>query len=273
MLSGGQCTVTPCQLQSSYATETREAPLILQDSPPEKNRDQENAHENKEQKSYEDGIKRRILEASLPFVNEHGWSKNAISAGAESLGYPGVVHGMFPRGGAELVQHFYVNCNQDLTRILKGQTDKADKSSTKEHKELVCEAVEIRLRMITPYLSHWPQAIALMSLPPNVPTSLANLLTLVDDICYYAGDRSVDFRWYARRIALAGIYKMTELYMIQDSSPDHKNTWTFLTNRINEATQLHQYLLQSESATQMARDVASTTFITARNMLGLNWNR
>lgn len=46
--------------------------------------------------------------------------------------------------------------------------------------------------MIVPYKPKWPQAIAIMSLPPNVPTTLANLLTLVDDICYYAGDRSVD---------------------------------------------------------------------------------
>lgn len=46
--------------------------------------------------------------------------------------------------------------------------------------------------MIVPYLSRWPQAIAIMSLPPNVANSLATLLTMVDDICYYAGDRSVD---------------------------------------------------------------------------------
>lgn len=46
--------------------------------------------------------------------------------------------------------------------------------------------------MTVPYLSKWPQALAIMSLPPNVPTSLASLLTMVDDICYYAGDRSVD---------------------------------------------------------------------------------
>jgi rpsU-divergently transcribed protein len=53
-------------------------------------------------------------------------------------------------------------------------------------------AVEKRLRMIIPYINKWPQAIGIMSLPPNVPSALANLLTLVDDICYYAGDRSVD---------------------------------------------------------------------------------
>jgi ubiquinone biosynthesis protein COQ9 len=46
--------------------------------------------------------------------------------------------------------------------------------------------------MIIPYISKWPQALAIMTLPPNVPAALANVLTLVDDICYYAGDRSVD---------------------------------------------------------------------------------
>lgn len=56
-------------------------------------------------------------------------------------------------------------------------------------------AVETRLRMIVPYLSRWPQAIAIMSLPPNAPHTLASVLTLVDDICYYAGDRSVDVRF------------------------------------------------------------------------------
>jgi ubiquinone biosynthesis protein COQ9 len=46
--------------------------------------------------------------------------------------------------------------------------------------------------MIVPYLSRWPQAIAIMSLPPNVPNALATILAAVDDICHYAGDRSVD---------------------------------------------------------------------------------
>lgn len=46
--------------------------------------------------------------------------------------------------------------------------------------------------MVTAYLSRWPQAIAIMALPPNVQNALATQLTMVDDICYYAGDRSVD---------------------------------------------------------------------------------
>ncbi|XP_075225152.1 ubiquinone biosynthesis protein COQ9, mitochondrial-like isoform X2 [Lycorma delicatula] len=251
-----------------------------------------NNKEEEEHEIYEESIRTKILQAALPFVHNYGWSKDAISAGAESLGYPGIVHGMFPRGGAELVQHFYCTSNQQLVEKLKTELESEDDANIivqqegqgpsglktplkkrKEPKVVIAYAVETRLRMIEPYLSNWPQALAIMTLPPNVPTSLANLLTLVDDIWYYAGDRSVDFNWYTRRVALAGIYKMTELYMIQDGSPDHENTWTFLNRRLDEATQLHSLFVQSESAAQFAKDIASSTFITARNMLGLNWNR
>ncbi|XP_022185053.2 ubiquinone biosynthesis protein COQ9, mitochondrial isoform X2 [Nilaparvata lugens] len=243
--------------------------------------------EEAEHSEYEENIKNNILKASLPFVEKCGWSKETISHGAESLGYPGVAHGMFPRGGAELVQYFYVSSNQELVEILKqfvGETSEDPNSpneatnavnSRKDHSTntVISFAVETRLRMIEPYLNHWPQALAIMTLPPNVPTSLANLLTLVDDIWYYAGDRSVDFNWYSRRVALAGIYKMTELYMIQDGSHDHQNTWQFLHKRLDEASQINSFLVKGESATQFAKDIAAATFITARNILGLNWNR
>ena len=34
--------------------------------------------------------------------------------GAKSLGYPGVTHGLFPRGGVELVHYFYRSSNEKL---------------------------------------------------------------------------------------------------------------------------------------------------------------
>lgn len=37
-----------------------------------------------------------------------------------------------------------------------------------------------------------PQAMSLLLLPHNIPDSLKHLSTLVDDIWYYAGDRSTD---------------------------------------------------------------------------------
>ncbi|XP_031827881.1 ubiquinone biosynthesis protein COQ9, mitochondrial isoform X1 [Nomia melanderi] len=239
--------------------------------------------QNKESdEDYEKNIKSKILSASLQFVHDLGWSQQAISAGAESIGYPGVIHGLFPNRGADLVQYFYLTCNNELNKVLKEQARVTEDNPTKEKKTLetqLQDAVKIRLKMVIPYKKTWPQALALMTLPPNVPKSLANLLTLVDDICYYSGDRSVDINWYTRRIVLAGIYKTTELYMLQDNSEDNKQTWNFLERRIKEAMQIQSILTTTsdmalpEQALNRATEAASAAFITARNILGLNWNR
>lgn len=87
------------------------------------------------------------------------------------------------------------------------------------------------------------------------------------------------------------MYKASELYLIQDNSPEHKETWTFLNRRLTEAIQLHDMLLKSDLASQGAKDTVAAAFITvsaavlfllcsmvvlifqARNILGLNWNR
>jgi len=46
-------------------------------------------------------------------------------AGAQTVGYPGIAHGLFPRGGAELIQYFYVTCNQEFAEALKVETEAA----------------------------------------------------------------------------------------------------------------------------------------------------
>ncbi|XP_049819756.1 ubiquinone biosynthesis protein COQ9, mitochondrial isoform X1 [Aethina tumida] len=222
--------------------------------------------------SYEDDVKEKILCASLKFVPELGWTKEALSAGAQTVGYPGVAHGIFQSGGGDLVHYFQLSSNKKLVDILKKfQGEHAnDPIPPAQFVERACKE---RLQMIVPYLQKWPQAIAIMSLPPNVPNALAALLTMVDDICYYAGDRSVDFNWYLRRIGIAGVYKATELYLIQDKSKDHEETWKFLNRRLIEAVQLHDLISKSDVASQGAKDVAASAFVTARNILGLNWNR
>lgn len=222
-----------------------------------------------------DIVKKNILAASLPLVHNHGWSKAALSAGAETLGLPGVAHGLFPKGGAELVEYFYHVSNENLVNLLVAlaQEHAKEVSPNNPSKKVILGGVEARLRMIVPYKERWPEALALMTLPPNIPVALANVLAIVDDICYYAGDRSVNMNWYGRRLALAGIYKTTELFMLSDSSPDHHKTWEFLNRRVDEAIQLEGLLVNTELAGVFAKDFATATFTTARNILGLNWNR
>uniref|UniRef100_A0A1A9WI49 Ubiquinone biosynthesis protein n=1 Tax=Glossina brevipalpis TaxID=37001 RepID=A0A1A9WI49_9MUSC len=217
-------------------------------------------------------IRMKILEAALPHVPTSGWTRETIMLGAEEMGFPGVAHGMFPEGGFALVSYFIGKCNAELLKQMKTETDNGRKA-IHDPIEFLVDFVRIRLEMILPYKSQWPQAIALIALPQNAATSLAQLLTLVDDICYYSGDRSVDIEWYTRRIGLATVMKMTELYMLRDKSPQHINTWEFLENRLNEFSQLQTILSQTEDVTKTFQNSLNSAFITARNMLGLGYNR
>ncbi|KAL9700738.1 hypothetical protein quinque_004179 [Culex quinquefasciatus] len=215
-------------------------------------------------------VKDRILEASLAFVPSHGWSRQSLAKGAESVNYPTVTSGLFPRGGIEIVQFFHKRCNEQLVDYMKqevGATAPADPAAFAQ------KAIEVRLRMLIPYMKQWPQAMALMTLPQNVTIALSNVLTISDNICYYAGDRSVDFNWYTRRIGLAGIYKMTELYMLQDASPDYARTWSFLEHRVQEGSKMDSLLLKSEDATAQLQSAVSSVFSTARNILGMGFER
>lgn len=138
-----------------------------------------------------DATRTKILDAALLHVPELGWSKQAIILGAEECGYPSVVHGMFPEGGFALVSHFNGKCNAQLVQSLQQQTDNGQKA-VENPLEFLVQAVRQRLELIVPYKKHWPQAMALNAQPPHASTALAQVLTLVDDICYYSGDRSVD---------------------------------------------------------------------------------
>lgn len=85
---------------------------------------QDAGHQQQSNEKYEDDIRNKILEASLGFVHSKGWSKEAIAAGAQAVGYPGITHGMFARGGGDLVQYFQQTSNQKLVEYMKSKVEK-----------------------------------------------------------------------------------------------------------------------------------------------------
>ena len=79
--------------------------------------------ENEEQ---EIDIKQQILDASLQYVPEHGWTPKAIESGVQSLGLSSMATGMFPRSGGDLVLHFIEDCNTRLADYLHSQAQPED---------------------------------------------------------------------------------------------------------------------------------------------------
>ncbi|XP_073328965.1 ubiquinone biosynthesis protein COQ9, mitochondrial [Pagrus major] len=236
---------------------------------------QDQGGEQGEEYETEEQLQARILTAALEFVPLHGWSMEAIAAGAETLGLSSASTGMFYNGAGDLVLHFITQCNSQLTEILAEQHKQVQlgQAEPKKTADFLRDAVETRLRMHIPYIETWPQAMSLLLLPHNIPDSLKHLSTLVDDIWYYAGDRSTDMNWYTKRAALTGIYNTTELVMLQDSSPDFQDTWNFLDNRIQDVVNMAGTAKQVQSTGEAVVQGLMGAAVTLKNLTGLNQRR
>ncbi|KAJ8333660.1 hypothetical protein SKAU_G00409790 [Synaphobranchus kaupii] len=223
----------------------------------------------------EEQLQVRILTAALEFVPQHGWSEEAISAGAESLGLSSASAGMFTNGTGDMILHFIAQCNSQLTESLAEEHNQVQLGQTepKETAQFLRDAVEARLRMLIPYIDTWPQAMSILLLPHNIPDSLKHLSTLIDDVWYYAGDRSTDLNWYTRRAALTGIFNTTELVMLQDSSPDFEDTWTFLSNRIQDMMNMANTAKQAQSTGEAVVQGLMGAAVTLKNLTGMNQRR
>ncbi|KAL0270605.1 UNVERIFIED_CONTAM: hypothetical protein PYX00_007959 [Menopon gallinae] len=217
--------------------------------------------------AYEDNIKEKLLEASLPFVKTRGWTVSAIHDGAVSIGYPGVIHGIFPKPGVELIDYFNKKCNKELNERLTNSISTSE--SSPQPRQFIEHALQTRLKMIIPYIEKWPQAMAIMSQPPNIPTAFTTFSSLIDDICFLAGDKSVDINWYSRRAAVGVIYKATELCMIQDKTVDYIYTWKFLERRLDEAFTVDKILQANESLKKNFAELAVASFTTLGNIIGV----
>ncbi|KAI9503043.1 COQ9-domain-containing protein, partial [Coemansia spiralis] len=170
-----------------------------------------------------------ILDLALSKVNDLGWTCQAVISAANELGYSSMASGVAESGGVGLVSHF-MDRALDETRIeIDDQLHEFD--NTKDKLRFLCRT---RLRMTRPYIRRWPEAAALLAQPQNVPLAMRHLGELSSQMWYLADDQSKRIDWYARRVALAGVYLSTELYMCEDKSPDFQVTWSFLDRRIDE---------------------------------------
>lgn len=236
---------------------------------------QDQAGEHDEEYETEEQLQARILSAALEFVPLHGWSMEALAAAAETLGLSSASSGMFPNGAGDLVLHFVAQSNAQLTEVLAEQHNQVQlgQAEPKQTADFLRDAVETRLRMLVPYLDSWPQAMSILLLPHNIPDALKHLSTLVDDIWYYAGDRSTDMNWYTKRAALTGIYNTTELVMLQDSSPDYQDTWSFLDNRIQDVVNMATAAKQAQATGETVVQGLMGAAVTLKNLSGLNQRR
>lgn len=52
------------------------------------------------------------------------------------------------------------------------------------------------------------------------------------------------------------------MYMLQDKSPDHEETWKFLKKQLDDAAAVYSCIQQSEQASQLTKELSLATFTT-----------
>jgi ubiquinone biosynthesis protein COQ9 len=215
----------------------------------------------------EEAVKKKILSAGLDHVGRHGWTRLALAAGAESAGYISVVSGLFPRD-EELVFYHVRESNARLDVWMEAQVlEYKSKDSRVPVGRFIRSAVEERLKMNQEFIKNgrWQEALAIMAKPQNLTESVGLLQQVSDDIWFRAGDLSADLNWYSKRILLAGVISSTEIFMLQDTSLQFKDTWAFLDRRFEDIAGIPQLGNLPQDVTGILSGLA----VTARNMAGM----
>jgi len=182
--------------------------------------------------------RQEILAAALPLVATHGWTEEALAAGAASLGFPAVAHGMFGRGAIELVD--YALAQIDKAWLGELEARKEELASLPSSRERLERAIQWRLQLIAPHLAQWPQALALGMSPHNLKATARGLAEVADELCVTGGEEEgMDVtNWYAHRATVCSVYVATELFFLTDYSEEYQDTWAFLERRLRDVEAL-----------------------------------
>ncbi|KAI6245357.1 Ubiquinone biosynthesis protein coq9, mitochondrial [Erysiphe necator] len=173
-------------------------------------------------------LQTQILSEAILNVPNYGFTQTSLSRGANSIGLIDATTNLFPTGPFSLVHyHLYT---QRLA--LKAHLSHIHEDELRGTGAKVKALTWWRLGANKDIIHRWSEALALMSLTPNILTSIKELSLLVDEIWYLSGDISVDTSWYTKRASLATVYTSTELFMLADKSPGFEETSQFLERRL-----------------------------------------
>jgi len=239
---------------SSYATN------IIKDS------EDTNNEESFDKDRPDDEFVDSVMTHSLKYVNTHGWSMDAIIAGASD-----VTKQKDDLNTVELATSLF--SEDDLVRFFINKSNIQMETFLIDNKVSYRDALEYRLNKVVPYAERYSEAIALSTQPKNIAYSLQQLQEIADSIAHHAlSDKSTDISWYSKRIGLASIYASTELCLVQDKSENYGETWSFLRRRCQDFENM-KLNVNSQSKALPLPEFFAVGVTTILNMLQRNARR
>lgn len=173
-------------------------------------------------------LRDQILLATLPLVEERGWTWDLVQkAAAECKAQDEVKDGLFPNGLVDVVAHF-----SDYTD--RKMIEKLSKLSTKtlRSKDKIRLAVLTRNKILENQKNLVKTSMAFWAMPSHLIQGQRVLWRTSDRIWTWAGDNSTDYNRQTKRALLSSILMGTYMVWIGDESEENLITQAFLDRRL-----------------------------------------
>ena len=168
----------------------------------------------KTQNKYLNNKRLRILKLAKPIIAKEGLNSNTFETIAVKHNLNiNEINLLFPEGNKDLLKYSLEQLNIELQEYCK-LIDLIRLPLHKRIRKILLSKIEIMNKEKNFY-----KKIFLNSLLPNKSVSLPKqLYKSIDHIWYLAGDTSVDFNFYTKRLILAGIYSRVVLFFFNNNN-------------------------------------------------------
>ncbi|MGN6155236.1 MAG: COQ9 family protein [Sphingomicrobium sp.] len=169
-----------------------------------------------------------------------GWTAKAVESAAGQLGIDVAQARLaFPKGKAAMVDAYIQGVDRELEKRLPPASLQAMKI-----RERIRALVWTRLEIMGPAREAVRSALAILSMPQNVPLATAIAWRSADLMWRLAGDTSTDFNHYTKRMTLGAVYASTLVAWIDDQSEAWSESAAFLDRRIENVMQFEKWKAQ-----------------------------
>ena len=136
------------------------------------------------------------------------------------------------RGPVELVEYFLLEKKDEVLKSLQDAgSDNCDQDEHDDSKSNITVdtpilqlMMERNIDLLRPHLKYWPEALALLLEPKNIPYTMQVLFHISDELCEASGIRASRLNWYVERGSVLVLMCCSELYMLSDDSVEYADT-------------------------------------------------
>ena len=169
-----------------------------------------------------------------------GWTRAAVESAAAQLGIDPVQARLaMPKTQAGMIDVYI----QEVDRGLEAYFT-PERLARLKIREKIRALVWRRLEIMGPAREAVRRALAILSMPQNVPLALRIGWRTADVMWRIAGDTSTDFNHYTKRMPLGAVYGSTLLVWLDDESEGWADTAAFLGRRIDDVMKFETFKAQ-----------------------------